>query len=142
MDYDQTNTLIYEALESLAPLATAKASMFPTDDKYGHPPFLRFRFKNKNKNDTIYHNIKYALERLNGRVKWELYEKPDTENYLIIPVFFERLNTGIRFYDKEVYLALLGKELYYKKIDEALDDIPALAEMIKKSSSLPLTPDE
>lgn len=132
MSYNQINTMIYEALERLAPITTAKVSMFPTDDKYGHPPFLRFRFKDIPKNNEIYFKIKNTLENFKGKLKWGLYDKLGTENYILIPSFFEELNLSSSFYEKETYFSLLGPNLYYEKVNEALEDIPTLAELLKK----------
>ena len=122
--------LVFKALESLAPLATSKVSMFDVDDKYGHPPFIRFRFKGVLKNDKIYSIIKFAVENFSGNVKWKLSTKPSLENYILITSFFAEFTEFDNFYKKEFYISKLGENLYTKMIDDAIEDIPMLSKLI------------
>ncbi|MBK8626998.1 MAG: hypothetical protein IPN86_15935 [Saprospiraceae bacterium] len=57
MDEKEINGLVFNALSNLYSIETSKVSMYPLDDKYGHSPFLRFRFKFLSKNDSIYRTI-------------------------------------------------------------------------------------
>ncbi len=129
MDDSQINTIMFETLEQIAPIGTARVSMFSITDRYSYIPFFRFRFKSINEDNKIYHQIKLAIEHFNGNVKWELFKNPDVRNYLIIPIIL--CKDDIRWSDTEKLKLYLG-DSFYKKIDECIDDIPRLASQIKR----------
>lgn len=128
MEFDKINTLIFETLECFAPIETSRVSMFDTEDRYSHLPFCRFKFKNKKKEDEIYKKIKIAVESFEGNLKWKLITKPDSENFLILPVFNNEEN--IELNDKDYFIFIFGENGFQKKIDESIDDIPKLAKVI------------
>lgn len=128
MEFNKTNRLIFESLESIAPIVTSRVSMFDTKDRYSHVPFCRFRFKDLRKSDEIYKKIQSVVDSFEGKLKWKLDSRIDSENFLIFPIISHE---NMRAWnDKEALMSLLGESVYRKKIDECVDDVPKLADVI------------
>lgn len=127
-----TNTLIFETLYEISPLKTAKASMFSTDDIYAHPPFLRFKFYDKN----VIEVIEPLINNFNGILEWTICKNEKVENNILIPLFFSSFLNKKGFYNKELYVKTIGKMKYENKVNEAIKDIPLLASHIKNNSPL------
>ena len=130
MENTNSNFLIFEALERIYTLSTSKISMFSIDDKYKHPPFMRFKFKEILKDDEIYSKLRLVVENFSGNVKWKLITKDNIENYLLIPAIFTDLSEFGHFYNKEYYISKYGEDRYIKEIDAAIEDIPILSKLI------------
>lgn len=130
MKLSKVDTLVFEALEDIAPIETARVSMFDITDKYSYFPFLRFRFKNKEKEDMVYRKIKDIINGFEGNLKWDLVTKTESKNFLILPVI-TRLDKNVSTLDERTYfISLYGEDHYKKKIDDCIDDIPKLAKVI------------
>ncbi|HCT85677.1 MAG TPA: hypothetical protein DF296_10825 [Candidatus Margulisbacteria bacterium] len=130
MEFATINRLIYNALITLSPVMTSKVSMFDLNDHYSHPPFLRFRFEGKPKDDIIYVKIKNAIDGFEGNLKWRLTTKNESENYIIMPSLIETSNEEEYLYKKEYYISVLGEDIYNRKIEDGINDIPRLAKAI------------
>lgn len=70
MNKEELNNLIYEALASCFDVETSLVSIF--DSTFSRPPALRFRFRDKPKNDETYIKIKNIMARFEGKLKWEM----------------------------------------------------------------------
>lgn len=131
MDFEEANTILFVTLHEIYPIATARVSMMATNNRYARFPFLRFRFKDKDKEDLIYEKIRDTVKNFKGLLAWEMVTKYDTLNYLIVPsyvCFGQEELTG----DLNEHLKMtLGESLFRKRIDQAIEDIPNLAHCIK-----------
>lgn len=107
--------------------------MYPLDDKYGHPPFLRFRFKYLSKSDSIYSNIGNSISGFQGNLKWVMYTNDSIKNFIIIPQIFNIKIEG-SFYDNTNFIYIFGENKYKQLVDEAIGDIPLLAQIITIST--------
>ena len=130
MNLNKINRLIFETIETIAPIETSRVSMFDLDDKYKYPPFFRFRFKNKQKDDKIYEKIKNAIICFEGNLRWKLVTKNESKNFIILPSIVDIDEMDQILFQRENYISLFGEILYKKKIDECIADIPKLAEVI------------
>jgi hypothetical protein len=119
-DY-KINTFIFEQLEKIAPIATARVSMFSIDDRYSYIPYCRFRFKNRNKDDEIYRKIRNAVDSFEGNCKWAVIPGTATENYLLVPIISPE--SKMIWSDKNYFISLFGESYYKTKIDESINDI-------------------
>jgi hypothetical protein len=126
----EINREIHKALECLGIIETSKITMFATDDKYCHPPFLRFRYKGVDKKNKIYDVIKNGIVEFKGNLKWDLITKESSKNYIIVPIVFEKYIEEGDFYNKKNSVEFNIEE-YEKFIDAAIDDIPNLAVAIR-----------
>lgn len=127
MEYSSINTLIYETIEQIAPLSTSKVSMFDINHINSHPPFLRFKFKNRSLDDSIYAKIKDVIYNFQGNLKWRIQTSASTGNAIIMPSFTDDENEDMFLNQKNYFISILGEELYNKKIDSAIKDIPEIA---------------
>ena len=130
MNLENINRLVFEAMETIAPIETARVSMFSIDNQYNHPPFFRFRFKNIDKNDPIYTKIMNSISLFKGNLKWKCSTVDYSNNYIIYPCILDTYDESDSINKKERYIAILGENLYYKKIDDCINDIPELAKAI------------
>jgi len=124
------NTIIFETLYTISPLRTSKVSMFPLDDIYGHPPFLRFGFALTNEEELI-SILKNIVNEFKGNLDWLIRKKPASKNCILIPKIFEEISSEGQFYKKDFWIKQFGENVYKHYIDSALEDIPKLAEYIK-----------
>ena len=125
----EENESLYLVLSKIAKIATSRVSMFSISDRYSHPPFLRFRFELLDKNDVSYIFLRNTITNFRGKLNWVLQTKYDSENFLIIPLTFtDTLENN--FYDKNFYIKKYSLLSYQKLIDDAIDDIPLLAQYI------------
>jgi hypothetical protein len=129
MEFNKLNSLIFETLENIAPIGTSLVSMFAMEDPYYHVPYLRFRFKNKSKEDEIYKKIQGAIDSFEGNFKWELVTKVDSPNFLIIPII--SVGNEKSWSDKELLISLYGESGYRERIIDCMEDIPKLANVIR-----------
>jgi hypothetical protein len=131
MDFEEVNRILFFTLNDICPIATSRISMMSINDRYARYPFLRFRFKNKDKNDVIYSEIGDTVRDFKGLLTWELITFDDVPNYLIVPTYVYsdgRLTSGDL---NEHLIAKHGENLYLQMIDQAIEDIPNLAKAIK-----------
>ncbi len=127
MDFEEINRILFFTLNDICPIATSRISMMSIDDRYAVYPFLRFRFKDKDKNDVIYSKIRDAVRDFKGLLTWEMITFDDVSNYLILPTYVYsdgRLTSGDL---NEHLIAKYGENLYRQMIDQAIVDIPNLA---------------
>ncbi|MEO8146986.1 MAG: hypothetical protein ABI723_05075 [Bacteroidia bacterium] len=130
---DKVNSEIFEALQSVQEVETAKVSMFAVNDVYARPPCLRFRFKNIEKGNPIYYKLRGNIKTFRGNLKWDMVTKEATKNYIIIPTLFEMYILDSNFYNEKYYIKELTEEVYKKIIDDAIADISHLADVIRNS---------
>ncbi|MBB4808259.1 hypothetical protein HNP38_003601 [Chryseobacterium defluvii] len=131
MEEIDINTIIFETLNKISPIRTAPVSMFPLDDAYGHPPFLRFGFSLADEAELIT-ILKNIINEFEGNLEWLIRKRPENKNCILIPVIFEEVPSEGQFYKKNFWIQQFGEEIYKKYVDFALEDIPKLAEHIKK----------
>lgn len=122
--------LVFKALEFLRPIQTARVSMFDLNNPYTYPPFLRFRFAGKLKDDKICERVRNAIDCFEGKLKWTLTSREGVENYVIKPMFVNKDEEVRSSNKKDYFVSVLGEELYRKKIDDAIEDIPKLAKAV------------
>ena len=84
MDFEEINRILFFTLNDICPIGTSRISMMSIDDRYAGYPFLRFRFKEKDKNDVIYSKIRDAVKDFKGLLSWEMITFNDVPNYLIL----------------------------------------------------------
>lgn len=130
MDFEEANILLFFTMHEIYPIATGRAGMM-SSDRYARFPFLRFRFKDKDKEDLIYDKIRDTVKNFKGLLAWEMVTKYDTLNYLIVPSYVCFGQEGITGDLNEHLKMTLGESLFRKRIDQAIEDIPNLAHCIK-----------
>lgn len=130
MDFEEANILLFFTLHEIYPIATGRAGMMSTC-RYARFPFLRFRFKDKDKEDPIYDKIRDTVKNFKGLLAWEMVTKDDTLNYVIVPSYVCFGQEGIIGDLNEHLKMTLGESLFRKRIDQAIEDIPNLANCIK-----------
>lgn len=128
---EKINSILFETLNEISPVRTAKVSMFPVDDIYGHPPFLRFGFALKNEEKLI-SILKNVVNEFKGNLRWLIRKKPESKNCILIPEIFEEILSEGQFYKKDFWIEQFGENIYKHYIDAALQDIPELAIHLKK----------
>lgn len=134
MEKININSIIFETLNEISPIRTAKVSMFPVDDIYGHPPFLRFGFFSSNEAELI-SNLNRIVNEFEGNLKWLIRKKAESKNYILIPEIFEEISSEGQFYKKDFWIKQFEENIYKHYIDAALEDIPELAIHLKKAFS-------
>ncbi len=132
MNVEEINRLLYKTLEQIAPIKTSKVSMFDLSYQEKHPPYLRFKFENKSKDDIIYSKLEEIIQNFNGNLQWKLYSSKLTDNYIIMPCFVDKEDEVKYLNNKEYFVSILGEVIYNKKIESAISDIPELAINISK----------
>ncbi|MGE8424721.1 MAG: hypothetical protein ACN6PI_17925 [Sphingobacterium siyangense] len=131
MDFEEINRILFFTLNDICPIGTSRISMMSIDDRYAGYPFLRFRFKEKDKNDVIYSKIRDAVKDFKGLLSWEMITFDDVPNYLILPTYVYSEGRRASGDLNEHLIAKYGENLYRKMIDQAIEDIPNLAKAIK-----------
>ncbi|WP_146191165.1 hypothetical protein [Sphingobacterium athyrii] len=127
MNFEEINRVLFFTLNDICPIATSRISMMSIDDRYAVYPFLRFRFKDKDKNDVIYSKIRDAVRNFKGLLTWEMITYDDVPNYLILPSYVYSDGRPTSGDLNEHLLAKYGENLYRQMIDQAIVDIPNLA---------------
>ncbi len=94
-------------------------------------PFLRFRFKDKDKNDVIYNKIGDTVRDFKGLLTWEMITFNEVPNHLILPTYVYSDGKPTSGDLNEHLIAKYGENLYRQKIDQAIDDIPNLTKAIR-----------
>lgn len=131
MGFEEINRVLFFALTDICPIATSRISMMSIDDRYAGYPFLRFRFKEKDKNDVIYSKIKDAVKDFKGLLSWEMTTFDDVPNYLILPTYVYSDGRPTSGDLNEHLIAKYRENLYRKMIDQAIVDVPNLTKAIK-----------
>lgn len=132
MEYEQMNSILYNTINDIYPIATSRISILPITNDYNYFPYFRFRFKDKEKNDLIYAKIQYIIEKFEGLLDWKMVSADYSQNYLIVPAYVDIWNRLISKNINEYLINLLGEEEFKRRIDDAIVDIPKLAESIKQ----------
>ncbi|MEO6175786.1 MAG: hypothetical protein ABIP27_11615 [Flavobacterium circumlabens] len=125
----EANSSIFLALSKIVKIATSRISMYSIDDPYSHPPFLRFRFENIDKEDEKYNFLRDALVNFKGNLDWNLVTKSELSNFIITPAIFSD-DLEKDFYNKEYYREKFTLLKYQQLIDGAIEDVPNLAKYI------------
>jgi hypothetical protein len=135
MHHLNVNLLLFGALNTICPIATARVSVFPLNDPYAGTPFLRFRFKDKEKDDAIYTQIKAVIEGFQGHLQWCMVTRDDAPNFLILPSYFYS-GGKVRDFPKDFTDA---QEVIAARaiIDKAVLDIPELSASLKNAFGEP-----
>lgn len=131
MDFEEVNRILFFTLNDICPIATSRISMMSTGNRYARYPFLRFRFKDKDKNDVIYNQIRDTVRDFKGFLTWEMITFNDVPNYLILPTYVYSDGRPTSGDLNEHLIAKYGENLYRQMIDRAIADIPNLASYIK-----------
>ncbi|WET69678.1 hypothetical protein [Sphingobacterium sp.] len=131
MDFEEVNRILFFTLDDICPIATSRISMMSIDDRYAGYPFLRFRFKDKDKNDVIYNKIGDTVRDFKGLLSWEMITFNDVPNYLILPTYVYSDGRPTSGDLNEHLIAKHGESLYRQMIDQAIEDISNLAKAIK-----------
>ncbi|MEN5234328.1 hypothetical protein [Sphingobacterium faecium] len=80
----------------------------------------------------IYVKIQYIIEKFEGLLDWKLVIADYSQNYLIVPAYVDVWNGFISMNINEYLINLLGEEEFKRRIDDAIVDIPKLAEAFKQ----------
>ncbi|WP_448137610.1 hypothetical protein [Sphingobacterium siyangense] len=131
MDFEEVNIILFFTLNDIYPIATGRAGMLASNNPYVSFPFLRFRFKEKDKNDVIYSKIRDAVKDFKGLLSWEMITFDDVPNYLIVPTYVYSEGRPTSGDLNEHLIAKHGESLYRQMIDQAIEDIPNLAKSIR-----------
>ncbi len=133
MDEVLANRIIFITLNEMLPLATARVSMWSLNDKYAHPPFLRFKFRDLPVNDDFYGKLRKTVQQFLGILDWDINLAESSTNYLLLPKIFEKnaLDDNFRFIMESFYVEF-GQVNYHKIVDSAIADVPDLAVFIKR----------
>lgn len=132
MEYEQMNSILYNTINDIYPIATSRISILPITNDYNYFQYFRFRFKDKEKNDLIYVKIQYIIEKFEGLLDWKMVSADYSQNYLIVPAYVDIWNRLISKNINEYLINLLGEGEFKRRIDDAIVDIPKLAESIKQ----------
>lgn len=131
MEIEECNYILYNTIKDIHPVVTSRGSIL-ANDNYTSYPCIRFRFKDKEKDDVIYVKIQYIIEKFEGLLDWKLVSADYSQNYLIVPAYVDVWNGFISMNINEYLINLLGKEEFKRRIDYAIVDIPKLAEAFKQ----------
>ena len=136
MDILKINMLFYYALsKSEFVIDSSSPTIFRDINNFLIPPFFRFRYKNVDKSDLIYHKIAFAIDAFEGHLDWCLSSNEESSNYLIIPeVFKDYLDIPKAFYSDYI-INNIGSELYNDYINKSIEDIPKLAKVLENCVS-------
>jgi hypothetical protein len=132
MEYEQMNSILYDTINDIYPIATSRISILPISNDYNYFPYFRFRFKDKEKDDVIYVKIQYIIEKFEGLLDWKMVSAEYSQNYLIVPAYVDVWIGLISKNINEYLINSLGEEEFKRRIDDAIVDIPKLAEAIKQ----------
>jgi len=127
------NIALSEAFLSLGiPVDISKVNTWSMSDVNAYPPYFRFKFKGLDKTNGIYLLIKKNIEEFKGALEWTVITREDVSSYVVLPkIFAENWSAGKPF-RKEYFLNIFSELEYSQMIDKAIDDIPHLAEAIKR----------
>jgi hypothetical protein len=128
----ERNRSVYLALESIGPISTSMVTIFGIEDPCSRHPFLRFRFTGLPKNSPVYENIWQALAALQGQLEWIFLTREDAGNYIIAPVLLENFAKEQNLPSLAESIKKLGKQEFEKRIQLAIEDIPGVAECLRK----------
>ncbi len=128
----ERNRSVFMALESIGPISTSMVTIFGMEDPCSRHPFLRFRFTGLPKNSPVYENIRLALAAFQGQLEWRLLTREDAENYILAPVLLENFANGQNLPSLAELIEKLGKQEFERRIQWAIEDIPGVAECIRK----------
>lgn len=121
---------MFETLSCFGDLETAQVNMYNIHDKYCYPPYFRFRFANKSKDDVLYMIISDTVNNYDGKIQWTISTNESHRNFIIIPLLFEKyLYTDYPFRQEYIFKDFDDND-YYRIIDDALEDIPNLARAV------------
>ncbi len=135
MNDQDANHIIFLTLDEIRPIATARLSMWPINDKYARLPCFRFRFKDTNKDDAIYTKVQETLGNYPGSIKWTLLTRDEVLNYIMVPEKFKHHYFDGKGIEKDELLTYYSEQEYKNIIDLLVLDIPNLASHI--ASHLP-----
>ncbi|KXX69164.1 hypothetical protein [Flammeovirga sp. SJP92] len=134
MKSNEVSTMIFEALEYLAPIKTPLVDMLSGKNIYGRPPFLRFRFDIPDENDELYIKVENIISNYHGKLKWILIRRKN--NYFLMPFLLSKYIDSPSFLKQGFLSHELGEFKYKEIIDQAIDDIPLLASLIIEKSNI------
>lgn len=126
-EFETINTILFFTLNDIYPIATGRAGMLASNDPYVSFPFLRFRFKDKGKEDQIYDQIRETVKSFKGLLEWDMITADYSLNYLILPCYVSHNKMKVDNNLNEYLKSTLGENLYRQIIDQAIVDIPNLA---------------
>lgn len=127
---EDSSTIVAGKIQERYPLEWAKYTMYHDDNKYNMIPRLYFRLEDS----TKYDELKECIEMFSGTLNWTLYRYAFSrkDNHVIAPkILFDIKSDQL---EKDVHIAekdIFTDEQYKKICDEAIGDIPKLAEHIK-----------
>ena len=129
---DSNKQMVAELFRDLLPIEWMGMDMYFSEDIYFHIPYLIYRYEEGY--DEIYQSkLSVCIEEFNGKQKWCTFRSLVSrhKNYLLtLQVVYEKMKEC-----KEANRLYNGKEEfgegYYKLCEEAIEDIPSLAQHIE-----------
>ncbi len=125
---------IGKIIHSLIPIEWMRYNMYIEADRYRNIPMLVFRVEESCPEDLL-EKLKNCVEAFQGTVKWKLFKDPLSRkgNYLLTVSELENMRKKYQenrnLYNEKEYL---GVEAFKTYCECAIQDIPFLAEYIKK----------
>ncbi|MEA9414464.1 hypothetical protein [Flavobacterium sp. PL02] len=127
MKNSETNRMLYISLNSIGyEIETSRINMYSIENRYSYSPFLRFRFKKIEKNDSIYSKIKLVINSFEGNLKWDMITHENTSNFIIIPKVFSDVN-NLSYNNRDYYSKKYTKEKFEELVDLSINDINELS---------------
>jgi len=130
-------TIIGNIIRNLFQIEQANYKMYHSDDIYYRIPRFTFRLMGESKL-SYYTRISESIDSFHGRIKWVLYKYSlsRNDNYAIAPycvfdIDNEYYSRGVLVIEKDLFTV----EEYRKICEDAVNDIPNLAEHILKTLS-------
>ncbi|MNJ85442.1 hypothetical protein D3C87_29160 [compost metagenome] len=125
------NTSIFNTINSLGEtISSTKSYMVVLEDKYRYPPYLRFKFVNASKKNLISDYIINRVSEFSGNLKWKIYTKSDSNNFILAPAIFEEYIGSFNTFNEKHLFSVFG-ENYYNIVDDAISDIEKLSDFLK-----------
>lgn len=131
-------TIIGKIIQNKLPVEWMRFNMFLFDDIYRNIPMLVFRV-HEQKIDTQIEELKNCVADFQCKCEWKVFRDPlsNKGNYLLTLAIMEAIH---KVYSKKRdsynVREYLGIEIYNSYCEQAVQDIPMLAEHIGKCFSL------
>lgn len=126
--------IIGKIISNKFPVEWMRYNMYSSDDIYNNIPMLVFRFSNSSMNERV-KELERCVDGFQGINSWKVFRDPLSRkgNYLLTLAIMEGIRKecyekGINYDEKE----LLGDRKYRLYCEQAILDIPLLAEHIEK----------
>ena len=127
--------IIGKIIHDRLPVEWMRYNMFSSDNIYKNIPILVFRLNESDMDDQV-KKLEDSVESFEGKNKWKVFKDPLSRkgNYLLTLALME--NFRKECYEKNVVYnekQYLGNDRYKLYCEQAIQDIPLLAEHIKSA---------